>query len=167
MRQVLRPGALGRARGIGWKGRWERGSGWGIHVTPWLIHVNVWQNPPQCCEVISLQLIKINEKKSGEKTYNRHFSKEDIQMANKHIRCSTSPIIRATQIKTTMRYHPTGQNGHHQKVYKQKMLERVWRKGNALALLVGMQIDTATMEDGMLLLLLLSCLGHVQLCSAP
>ena len=29
------------------------------------------------------------------------------------------------------------------------MLERVWRKGNALALLVGMQIDTATMEEGM------------------
>ena len=29
------------------------------------------------------------------------------------------------------------------------MLERVWRKGNPLALLVGMQIDTATMEDGM------------------
>ena len=38
-------------------------SGWGIHVTPWLIHVNVWQNPLKCCEVISLQLIKINEKK--------------------------------------------------------------------------------------------------------
>ena len=34
-----------------------------IHVTPWLIHVNVWQNPLKCCEVISLQLIKINEKK--------------------------------------------------------------------------------------------------------
>ena len=29
------------------------------------------------------------------------------------------------------------------------MLERVWRKGNTLALLVGMQIDTATMEDNM------------------
>ena len=29
------------------------------------------------------------------------------------------------------------------------MLERVWRKGNPLALLVGMQIDTATVEDGM------------------
>ena len=42
-----------------------------------------------------------------------------------------------------------GQNGHHQKVYKQEILERVWRKGNALALLVGMEIDTATMEDGM------------------
>ena len=35
----------------------------GIHVTPWLTYVNVWQNPLQCCEVISLQLIKINKKK--------------------------------------------------------------------------------------------------------
>ena len=41
MRQVLQPGALGRPRGIGWRGRWERGSGWGINVNPWLIHVNV------------------------------------------------------------------------------------------------------------------------------
>ena len=41
MRQVLEPGALGRPRGIGWRGRWEERSGWGIHVTPWLIHVNV------------------------------------------------------------------------------------------------------------------------------
>ena len=32
----------------------------------------------------------------------------------------------------------TSQNGHHQKIYKQQMLERVWRKGNPLALLVGM-----------------------------
>ena len=63
MRQVLGPGALGRPRGIGQRGRWERRLGWGIHVNPWLIHVNVWQNPLQCCEVISLQLIKISEKK--------------------------------------------------------------------------------------------------------
>ena len=41
MRQALRPGALGRPRGIGWRGRWEGGWGWGIHVNPWLIHVNV------------------------------------------------------------------------------------------------------------------------------
>ena len=63
MRQVLGPGALGRPRGIGWRGMWEWGSGWGIHVDPWLIHVNVWQKPLQYCKVISLQLIKINEKK--------------------------------------------------------------------------------------------------------
>ena len=61
MRQVLGPGALGRPRGMGWRGRWEVGSGWGIHVNPWLIHVNVWQKPLQYYKVISLQLIKINK----------------------------------------------------------------------------------------------------------
>ena len=32
------------------------GSGWGTHVNPWLIHVNVWQKPLQYYKVISLQL---------------------------------------------------------------------------------------------------------------
>ena len=59
MRQVLGAGALGRPRGMGWRGRWEGGLGWGTHVNPWLIHVNVWQKP-QYCKVISLQLIKKN-----------------------------------------------------------------------------------------------------------
>ena len=63
MRQAFRAGALGRPRGIRWRGRWEGGSGWGIHVNPWLIHVNVWQKPLQYCKIISLQLIKINGKK--------------------------------------------------------------------------------------------------------
>ena len=40
MRQVLRAGALGRPRGMGWSGRREGGSGRGTHVNPWLIHVN-------------------------------------------------------------------------------------------------------------------------------
>ena len=41
----------------------QGGSEWGTHVNPWLIHVNVWQKPLQYCKVISLQLVKINEKK--------------------------------------------------------------------------------------------------------
>ena len=49
MRQMHRAGALGRSRGIGWGGRHEGGSGWGTHVNPWLIHVNVWQKPLQYC----------------------------------------------------------------------------------------------------------------------
>ena len=43
------------------EGRGEEGGGKGVqdvgtHVHPWLIHVDIWQKPPQYCKVISLQL---------------------------------------------------------------------------------------------------------------
>ena len=74
------------------------------------------------------QLMQCNSRKMNNpikkwaRELNRHFSKEDIQMANKHMkRCSISLIIREIQIKTIMIHvsSHTGQNGCYQKVYKQ------------------------------------------------
>ena len=74
---------------------------------------------------------------------NRHFSKEDIHMK----RCSTSLITGEMQITSTVRNHPTPVRMPVIKKNMNNRLVRMWGKGNPHALLVGMQMHEASMEN--------------------
>jgi hypothetical protein len=77
----------------------------------------------------------------------REFSKEDLGMASKYMKCSTSLVIKEMQSKTTLRFHLTPVRMAIIKVITTTNAGKDVAKQNSYTLLVGMQISTTTMES--------------------
>ena len=130
----------------------SKGNHWKIEKQPgeWETVVSNDMTAKELISNIYKQLIKLNIKKAGSmieqwaEELKGHFSKEEIQMVNRHMkRCSMLLIIREMQIKTTMRYYliPVRmaliKKSTNSKCWQrcEQMLAKMWRKGQPCLLL--------------------------------
>ena len=76
---MLGAGALGRPRGMVWRGRREEGSGWGTRVYLWQIHFDIWQNQ---YNIVKLNKIKLKKKEIEELWFHREKGTENCDYVN-------------------------------------------------------------------------------------
>ena len=88
------------------------------------------------CVCVYIYIYINSQSRKWAEDLNRLFSKDDTQMAKRHMKiCSASLTIEEMQTKTTLRYHLTSSEWPSSKNL-QAVNERIWRKGNAPTLLV-------------------------------